>query len=69
VIDKTGLIGNYDFTLEFVPDSPPGANSKPEESGDTLLEAITDQMGLKLVPDKGPVEIYVLDHVERPSPN
>jgi uncharacterized protein (TIGR03435 family) len=72
VIDKTGLTGTYDFTLEFVPSSKPTADSSPDAqapAGSTFTEAVTDQMGLKLVPDTGPVEAFVIDHIEKPSPD
>jgi uncharacterized protein (TIGR03435 family) len=69
VVDKTGLPGKYDFTLEFVGGVNSGADLKASETDATFLEAITDQMGLKLVPDKGPVEVIVMDHIERPTEN
>lgn len=66
VINKTGLLGKYDFTLEFVGDP---TEAKAGETDDTFLEALTDQLGVKLIPDKGAAEIYVLDHIERPTEN
>jgi uncharacterized protein (TIGR03435 family) len=72
MIDKTGLTGKYDFTLEFVPPrigSGLDTNASEPPPGPTFPEAIEEQMGLKLVPDKGPVTTYVLDHVERPTEN
>ena len=60
-IDKTGLSGTFDFTLEFTPELnwhlPPGVNFQPDTSGPTLEEA-------KVVMD-----VLVLDHVERPAEN
>ena len=38
-------------------------------TGPTFLEALKEQLGLKLVPQTGPVDVLVLDHVEEPSPN
>lgn len=83
VLDKTGLAGKYDFTLQWTPDMNQGARLKalndghsaaggappPEDSGPSLFSAIQDQLGLKLQPEKGPVPILVIDHVERPSEN
>jgi uncharacterized protein (TIGR03435 family) len=80
VIDKTGLSGTYDFTLQFTPDdrlqAPPGSalNQRPQASpsdsgGPSLFNALQEQLGLKLEAGKGPVEIIVIDHVERPSGN
>lgn len=73
VVDKTGLSGKYDFALEFWPQrvgGPPDPNaSEPASAGAIFADAIRDQMGLKLAPDKGPVTTYVLDHIEKPSEN
>jgi uncharacterized protein (TIGR03435 family) len=64
VIDKTGLSGRYDFTLEWAltPDMP-------DMPGLTSLEALRDQLGLKVESTKGPVRILVIDKVARPSAN
>jgi uncharacterized protein (TIGR03435 family) len=83
VIDKTGLAGKYDFTLKWTPDEirtsmfkgpesgPPGPASAAfsDSSGPSLFTAVEEQLGLKLESQKGPVEIVVIDHVERPSEN
>jgi uncharacterized protein (TIGR03435 family) len=74
VLDKTGLSGNFDFTLKFAT-SRPGPedtlNGRPWPDSDLpfLFEAIQQQLGLKLESGKGPVEVIVIDHVERPSGN
>lgn len=73
VIDKTGLTEVYDFELKFMPDLPPGVTVEqlpPElQSRPPLQEALREQLGLRLESGKGPVESYVIDHVERPSEN
>ena len=73
VVDKTGLTGTFDFSLEWMPDmsgpQPDAATAQPEESGPTFGEAIREQLGFKLKPEKGSVEILVIDHVEHPSEN
>ncbi len=73
VIDKTGLMGYYDFTLTFLPDLPPGVNREdiPAELLDrpNIFDALKQQLGLKLEAQKGPVTYYVIDHVERPAGN
>ena len=71
VVDETGLTGNYDFLLEFTPDLPPGVTPPPDfdASGPTFLDALTEQTGLKLVSQKGPVDVIIVDHVERPTEN
>jgi uncharacterized protein (TIGR03435 family) len=65
IIDKTGLTGRYDFTLEWTPE-----NAAPsEQSAPDIFTAIQEQLGLKLEPAKGPVDVIVIDHIERPSAN
>jgi uncharacterized protein (TIGR03435 family) len=68
VIDKTGLQGIFDLHLEFgAPNSlPVGAAADMSPS---IFTALQEQLGLKLSPDKGPVDVLVVDHVERPSEN
>jgi uncharacterized protein (TIGR03435 family) len=71
VIDKTGLSGRFDFTIEWAPDAPssdsPAAPSEP--LGPTSLQALRDQLGLKVEAARSPVQILVIDRVERPSEN
>ena len=81
VLDETGLTGRYDFTFKFAPDriqsaAPPEsvANGQPlaappDPTGPSLMDAIQVSLGLKLESGKGPVEIFVIDRVERPSGN
>ena len=72
VLDKTGLIGKFDFVIEFTPqfNGPVQPGSiQPDPTGPTFLEALKDQLGLKLVPQTGAVDVLVIDHVERPSEN
>ena len=65
VIDETGLSGTFDFRLEWLLDS----NTLPDASGPTFVQALKEQLGLKLQSKNGPVELMVLDHVEHPSAN
>jgi uncharacterized protein (TIGR03435 family) len=65
VVDKTGLIGNYDFDLKWTPDDQQGT----PDAGPTLFTALEEQLGLKLEAAKGPVDTLVIDHVEKPSEN
>lgn len=68
VENKTGLTGNYDFTLRYAPGG--GLNApNSESSAPSIFTALQEQLGLKLEPHKGPVEVLVIDHVERPSEN
>lgn len=70
VIDRTGLSGTYDFALTFRPQLPPDAPEDPDVSNlPSLFEALKEQLGLELTPQKGPVEMLVIDHVEKPSVN
>jgi uncharacterized protein (TIGR03435 family) len=65
VVDKTGLNGQYDITLRWTPEDRMSAG----EAGPSIFTALEEQLGLKLLPAKGPVDTIVVDHVERPSPN
>lgn len=76
VIDKTGIAGQYDFQIEFeyTPDSgragDPGAPEPPAFSDmPSIFGVLQAKLGLKLEPGKGPSEILVIDHVERPTEN
>jgi uncharacterized protein (TIGR03435 family) len=66
VVDKTGLQGQFDFTLEW---TPGGINAPADATGPSIFTAVEEQLGLKLTSGKGPVEVIVIDHVERPSAN
>ena len=61
VIDKTGLTGSYDIKLSFAPLNDPNATS----SNPDIFTAIQEQLGLKLVPTKVPVDYLVIDHIDR----
>jgi bla regulator protein BlaR1 len=77
VIDKTGLTGRYDFTLKWAPDpgvpgarpDGPDAPPPPDPDGPSIFTAIREDLGLKLQSAKGPVEILVIDHAEKPDAN
>ena len=77
VVDKTGLTGKYDFTLKWTPDVTQGPTESQQGTGNTpstdssvsIFTAIQEQLGLKLESQKAPVEVLVIDHVEKPSEN
>jgi len=66
VLDMTGLAGIYDLSLEFSSDESLAANPT---SGPSIFTAVQEQLGLRLEARKGPVEVVVIDHVEKPSGN
>ncbi|MGC2618972.1 MAG: TIGR03435 family protein [Acidobacteriaceae bacterium] len=76
ILDKTGLAGTFDFSLQWTPESmfahgkaadPAAATDDPP--GPSIFTALQDQLGLKLESQKAPVEVLVIDHVEPPSAN
>jgi uncharacterized protein (TIGR03435 family) len=72
VVNNTALEGNYNFKLEWTPDSGPPApdGGNPEASlGPSLFTAIQQQLGLRLEATKGPVDVLVIDRAEKPSEN
>jgi uncharacterized protein (TIGR03435 family) len=73
VIDKTGFMGLFDLQVQFVPDETTPAMPPPppgsDVSGISLPQALREQLGLQLESTKGPVEVIVVDHAERPSGN
>jgi bla regulator protein blaR1 len=73
IIDKTGLTGRFDFTLEFARErqTPAGSDSPvaSDPIGPTPIEALRDQLGLKLESTKASIQLLVIDKVEKPSEN
>ena len=66
VVDKTGLSGEYDITLSYADDRRAAGG---QQDGPSLFTALQEQLGLKLESQKGPVEVLVIDHAEKPSEN
>ncbi len=62
ILDRTGLTGTFDVNLEWTPDENPDA-------GPSIFTALEEQLGLKLETRKGPVDVLVIDRVERPTEN
>ena len=75
VVNRTGLTGRYAIELHWTPDLapvPPDAGNpqpQPDPSAASLFTAIQEQLGLRLESTKGPVEVLVIDRVEKPSEN
>jgi uncharacterized protein (TIGR03435 family) len=81
VLEKTRLMGNYDFTMRWTPDKSQlpmskgtesnqqgtESTSSPESSGPSLFTAIQEQLGLKLESHTAPLVVLVIDHAEPPS--
>jgi uncharacterized protein (TIGR03435 family) len=80
VIDRTGLTGNFDYRLEWTPDQIPtpglpvaGSPSAPPPpppapvDGPSIFTAVQEQLGLKLESTRGPVNVIIIDRVERPT--
>jgi uncharacterized protein (TIGR03435 family) len=78
VLDKTGLTCRYDFTWQFNQSATPGggrggfqppAGASPDAEPASIFTVVQEELGLKLDSGKGPVEIIVIDHIEKPSGN
>jgi bla regulator protein blaR1 len=79
ILDRTGLTGKFDFFLQFTAnqgslqasggDGSDGAPQSPNTNAPYLLTAVQEQLGLKLEQGKGPVQMIVIDRVEKPSGN
>jgi uncharacterized protein (TIGR03435 family) len=65
VIDKTGLTGNYDFTLKFTP----AVGAASDSEAPSIFTALQEQLGLKLEPAKDVLNVLVIDSVEKPAEN
>jgi uncharacterized protein (TIGR03435 family) len=77
VIDQTGLIGTYQYTLQFTPPNMMGpkgllsddADSSSDSNSASIFTALEEQLGLKLDSTKGPIDTITIDHIEEPSEN
>lgn len=63
IVDKSGLTGLFDFTLRYT------LQLTPDDDTPSIFTAVEEQLGLKLVPDTAPLDVLVVDHIERPSEN
>jgi len=74
VLNETALTGEFQFTLRYLTDdarpSQPGETESPSDPNSaSIYAAMQEQLGLKLEPRKGPVDVIVVDHAERPTAN
>jgi bla regulator protein blaR1 len=68
VVDKTGLTSAYDFTLSWSFSSARASSTPDSQEDDTAsIFGALKEVGLKLQPSTGPIEIIVIDHAERPT--
>jgi uncharacterized protein (TIGR03435 family) len=73
VVDRTGLTGNFAVTLQWTnpistgSQADAGSGAVPSSDGASIFTALQEQLGLKLESTKGPVDVLVIDHVERPT--
>jgi len=63
VVDETELRGNYEFVLRWARDD------RPNDDAPSLFTALQEQLGLKLESRRLPVEVLVIDHIQRPTEN
>jgi bla regulator protein blaR1 len=78
VLNQTGLTAKYDFKLQWTPDEGPGPPFSttgiepappPDSNGPSIFAALQEQLGLKLEAQKQPLDVIVIDHIEKPSVN
>jgi uncharacterized protein (TIGR03435 family) len=75
VVDRTELTGKYDFTLQWTPDQGAAAMTAGTDAsvlvdtGPSIFTALEEQLGLKLEAAKAPMDVLVVEHIERPSEN
>jgi uncharacterized protein (TIGR03435 family) len=75
IIDETGLTARYNFDLKYSPEltsggAAPGPEATPPDpNAPSIFTAVPEQLGLRLDPSRGPVEVLVIEHVEKPSEN
>jgi uncharacterized protein (TIGR03435 family) len=72
VVDRTGLEGRWDFKLSFAPAPPPGqpggvTTAAVDPNAPDLFTALREQLGIKLDATKGPVDVFVVDNIEKPT--
>jgi uncharacterized protein (TIGR03435 family) len=74
VLDRTSLSGSFDVSLEFdvnkkIADDASRGDALPAESGPSLFTALQEQLGLRLRPERGKVDVLVIDRIDQPAPD
>jgi uncharacterized protein (TIGR03435 family) len=67
VVDKTGLTGNYEFTLNF--SSAAATANGVADDRPTIFTAVQEQLGFKLEPEENLLDVLVIDAIDRPTPD
>jgi uncharacterized protein (TIGR03435 family) len=65
VVDRTMMMGHFDLQLEWSPEAPVGA-APADGPGASIFTAVQEQLGLRLDAARGPVNVLVLERVQRP---
>jgi uncharacterized protein (TIGR03435 family) len=68
VLNRTGLDGRFDITMTWSPSLTAGVDT-PSDDRAGLFTAVQEQLGLRLQPERAPIEVLVIDNIERPSEN
>jgi uncharacterized protein (TIGR03435 family) len=70
VVDQTGLVGRWDYTLEIAdPFGKKLSDVDEENQGPTVIEGMQEQLGIKLKPSKAVIPVLIVDQVKRPIEN
>jgi uncharacterized protein (TIGR03435 family) len=67
VVDATALSDAFDIELDWMPDQPQAVNDGQANDAPSLFTALQEQLGLRLESTRGPVDVLVVDHAERPT--
>jgi uncharacterized protein (TIGR03435 family) len=68
VVDRTGVVGKYDFSLDFTPETS-NSPATGEDVAPSIFTSVQEELGLRLIPEKASVTVLVVDGVSRPEPN
>lgn len=69
VVDRTGLTGVYDILLELPPVQPAASDAGAADPGVSVFTVLQEQLGLRVEEGRGPVEVLVIDSIQRPTAN
>ena len=71
VVNRTGLTSHYSWELDYTRNltAVPGAGEPAAPSGISVFTALTEQLGLKLQPTSAPLDVVIVDSIDRPTPN